>query len=358
MRSLPPAIAVGVAMVISGSVSARVAQEASALATGTRNAIVGHVVDKAGQPVSGVFVTLLQESLHPNGVPRVGIVRMGLGVRTDAAGAYRLESLPLGSFYVVALPENPTRGADGRMNRAGHGITYHPASATRADARQVMVTVREPVVADIMLVPAALAFVSGTVIGQTGQPTGGGTLGVAHGDGLFGVHGRSTTIRPDGSFVLPALPPGVYILQFQEGPVRPLPGTAPQVSGATLAVDGRDLAGIKVAPIHRVRATGRVIIPPEARALLLPAAIRVSGFPVIDGMPGTMGAPITNDDLSFSFEAWPGPNFVRVSVDAPGWVVKAIRYRDADVLKKPIEFKEGHEITGLEVELVRVSGRE
>ena len=78
--------------------------------------------------MSGVFVTLLQDSLHPNGVPRVGIVRMGLGVRTDATGAYRLDNLPLGSFYVVALPENPSRGEDGRLNRSGHGITYHPAS--------------------------------------------------------------------------------------------------------------------------------------------------------------------------------------------------------------------------------------
>jgi hypothetical protein len=100
-----------------------------------------------------------------------------------------------------------------------------------------------------------------------------------------------------------------------------------------------------------------VIIASEARGLLSPAAIHVSGFPVIDGMPGSMGAPITNDDLSFSFEAWPGPNFVRVAVDAPGWVVKAIRYKDADVLKKPIEFKEGQEITGLEVELVRAGSR-
>ena len=358
MRTLPLVIAVGVAIAISGSVSARVAQEASPLAAGTRNAIAGRVVDKAGQPVSGVFVTLLHDDVHWNGVPRVGIVRMGLGVRTDANGAYRLENLPLGPHYVVALPENPPLGADGRLNRAGHGITYYPGTSTRDQARQVMVTMSGPVVADITLLPATLASVYGIVIGQDGKPIGGGTLGVSHGDGMFGVHGRSMTIRSDGQFVLPAMPPGAYILQFREGPVRPPPGSAPQVSGAKVVVDGGDIHGIRVAPIHRVRATGRiVIIDPEARKLLAPATIHVSAFPVSDGMPGSMGTPTMNADLSFAFNAWPGPNFVRALFDVPGWTVKTIplqrhrRDEDSDrrQARQPIE--------GIEVEVARAGPR-
>jgi hypothetical protein len=83
MRRLLSAIGVGVALFIFGPVSARGAQQPSALAARTRNGIVGHVVDKAGHPVSGVFVTLLQDGVHWNGVPRVSIVRMGLGTRTS-----------------------------------------------------------------------------------------------------------------------------------------------------------------------------------------------------------------------------------------------------------------------------------
>src|SRR5687767_8485842 len=196
MCTPPLAMVVGAAMFISGSVAARVGQEASSRAAGTRNAIVGRVVDQVGRPVPDVLVTLLQDGVHWNGVPRVGIVAANLGVRTDGNGTYRLDSLPLGSYYVVALPENPPLGADGRLNRAGHGITYHPAS-TRANARQVTVTVKEAAVADITLLPATLASISGTVFGQDGKPVSGGTLGIAHGDGMFGVHSRSARLRSD-----------------------------------------------------------------------------------------------------------------------------------------------------------------
>jgi hypothetical protein len=353
MRTGPLAIAAGVAILLSGSVAARVAQESSPRVAGTRNAIVGRVVDNAGRPVSGVFVTLLQDGVHWNGVPRVGIVRAGLGVRTDASGAYRLESLPLGSYYVVGLPENPPLGSDGRLNRAGHGITYYPAASTRADARQVMVTVREPAVADITMLPATLASISGTVIGQDGKPVSGGTLRLAHGDGMFGVHGRAARIRSDGVFVLAALPPGTYLLLFSESTERPARGSVSQVSGATVVLDGRDVSGIHVAPIHTVRATGRIVIDPQARKLLAPATIHVSAFPVIDGMPGSDGASTMNDDLSFAFNAWPKPNFVRVMFDEPGWVVKGIRYKGTDLMKTPIDFKEGQPVDGIEIEVAR-----
>jgi hypothetical protein len=40
-------------------------------------------------------------------------------------------------------------------------------------------------------------------------------------------------------------------------------------------------------------------------------------------------------------------------VDAPGWVVKAIRYKGGDVMKTPIEFKEGEPVSGIEIEVVK-----
>ena len=344
-------------MFISGIVSARVAQEASPSAAGTRNAIVGRVVNQAGRPVPGVFVTVLHVTFHTNGLPRVGIVRANFGVRTNAHGAYRLENLPLGPLYVVALPENPPLGPDGSPNRAGYGHTYHPEAATRDEARKVTVAVTGPVVADITLLPATLASISGTVIGQDGKPAADGMLGIAHGDGMFGVHSRAMKIRADGTFVLPALPPATYLLQFREGPLRPPPGSAPKVSGAKVVLAGRDLSGVRVVPLHRVRATGRIVIDRNEKKLLTPAMIRVSGFPVTDGMPGTTGAPKMNADLSFVFEVWPGPNIVRVRIDQPGWVVKAIRYKGTDVTKMFIDFKEGQPVDGIEIEVARTGPR-
>ena len=104
MRTVSLAMAAAMALAGAAAMPARAAQQASPAAAGTRNAITGRVVDSAGQPVPGVFVTLLRNE-SSNGIARVGIVRMGLGVRTDATGTYRLENLDLGSYYVVALPE-------------------------------------------------------------------------------------------------------------------------------------------------------------------------------------------------------------------------------------------------------------
>lgn len=358
MRRRPLCVSVLLFVLASASSLAGSAQDASARAAGTRNAVVGRVVDKAGRPVAGVFVTLLQEHDTFYGNRRVSIASARVGSTTDERGEYRLENLNLGPYYVVASPHNAPLAPDGRVNRSGHGITYYPGVANRDAAKLVIVTINGPVSADIPLVPATLAVVSGTVIGSDNQPVRGGTLAIAHGDGMFGVDGKGFRIRPDGSFLLAAIPPGTYFLQFRESPWPPPRGETPLVSGAKVVVDGRDIAGARVAPIHMVRGTGRVIVDRAAKPPLLPSDIHVSGFPVvIDGNPGPQRGGDVKNDLTFEFATWPGPAYVRVTIDSPGWKVKAIRYQGVDVTDAGIDFKEGQEISGIEVELVKASGR-
>jgi hypothetical protein len=64
--------------------------------------------------------------------------------------------------------------------------------------------------------------------------------------------------------------------------------------------------------------------------------------------PGT-----ARSDLTFAFETWPLPARIRVVIDSPGWVVKAVRHDGADITDKPIDFVQGKEVTGLEVEITR-----
>ena len=47
------------------------------------------------------------------------------------------------------------------------------------------------------------------------------------------------------------------------------------------------------------------------------------------------------------------PGKVRVFIEAPGWTVKAVRLNGTDITDKAIDFVQGKEITGLEIELVR-----
>jgi hypothetical protein len=353
VRYLP----VGVGIIVMAAVAASAQERASPRAAGTRNAIIGTVVDASGTPVPAVFVTIVQRDTV-RGLVRFHPADVRLSALTDHRGEYRLENLNPGEYFVVAIPHNRSLLPDGRVIRTGHAITYHPSAPQAADAMAVMVGVQQAQTADITLRPATLAMVSGTVIGSNGQPAQGGTMGMAHGDNLFGVDSATVRLRPDGSFVLPPLAPGTYFLQYREGPWPPPRDTTPLVSGAKVVLDGRDLAGVRVVPIHMVRATGRVVVDAAARAALQPSTVSVAANPrVWDGNPGPQRAGRLKDDLSFDFATWPGTGFVRVSFDAPGWKVKAVRYKGADVTETGIDFIEGQEISGIEIELARPDGR-
>jgi hypothetical protein len=357
VRYLP----VGLGIIVIAAAAAAAAQEtASPRAAGARNAIVGKVVDQAGTPIPAVFVTIVQRDTL-RGLVRFHPADARLSALTDSRGDYRLENLNPGPYFVVAIPRNPSLMRDGSVTRTGHAITYHPSAPRAADAMAVIVGVRQAQTADITLRPATLAVVSGAVVASNGSPAPGGTMHVAHGDNLFGVDSKTIRLRPDGSFLLPGLPPGTYFLQYREGPWPPPRDATPLVSGAKVVLDGRDLAGVRVTPIHMVRATGRVIVDAAARAALQPSTVSVGANPrVWDGNPGPQRAGRLKDDLSFDFATWPGPGFVRVFFDAPGWRVKTVRYNGVDVSETGhdfIDFKEGQEVVGVEIELARADGR-
>ncbi|MGH9411995.1 MAG: hypothetical protein ACRD1V_21370, partial [Vicinamibacterales bacterium] len=180
-----------------------------------------------------------------------------------------------------------------------------------------------------------------------------GTLHIAHGDHMFGIDSRQMRILPDGRFLLPALPPGTYFLQYRESPWPPARGEIPVVSQASVLIRETDIAGVKVVPIHMVKATGHVIVDHAMRSSLIGSEFSISGEPENwDGNPGFAHAGTVRDDLTFEFASWPGPHYVRVLVYQPGWRVKAIHLNGVDITDKPIDFKEGTPVAGIEIELV------
>ena len=330
------------------------AQSQSAARKTFPNAIVGTVTDPSGHPVRDVFVTVLQEYPASYGQRRVGPLRANFGVHTNERGEYVLDQVRLGPCYVVAIPQNVATTPDGGLNRQGWGITYYPGTASRDAAKLVTVTVDGPVTADITLTPAALSIVAGTVIGSNQQPAAGGQLHVAHGNNLFGVHSAAARLAADGSFRLPPMPPGTYFLQFREGTWPPPRGETPLISAARVDLDGRDVIGVRVAPIHMVQGSGRIVIDPSERASLRPSDFSVGAFPVdVDGNPGPQRPGTVGDDLTFEFATWPAVSWVRLSPEDGMWHVKSVRHNGRDVTQSGIPFREGQPVTGIEVELVR-----
>jgi hypothetical protein len=105
----------GLGIVLLAASATLTAQDsASPRAAGTRNAIVGKVVDQSGGAVPATFVTIVERDLL-HGVARFHPVNVRLSALTDHRGEYRLENLPPGEFFVVAIPQNLRLMRDGRV---------------------------------------------------------------------------------------------------------------------------------------------------------------------------------------------------------------------------------------------------
>jgi hypothetical protein len=326
-------------------------------AASANSAIVGHVADASGQPVSGAFVTALRRDIS-RGSPRVIPVSAALHAITNDRGAFRFDNLSPGPYYVVVVPQNRQGITDNRPNRSGYAITYYPDVVTATDAKPVVVSRGATATADVTVAPARLFVIAGSAFLSDGRPAGGGTLYLAHGDGLFGLDSKAVRLRADGTFLLAGLPPGTYFLQMREGAWPPPLNVIPKVSGAKVAVVDSDVTNIRVTPIEMVRATGHLLVDPAARPSLQPSTIEVAASPVdFNGNPGPQRPGLVRDDLTFEFRTWPSVGYIRVFIGSPEWILKGVRLNGVDVTDKDIDFRPGQEISGLEIEVIRRPGR-
>jgi hypothetical protein len=251
-----------------------------------------------------------------------------LRAMTNERGEYRLDGLYAGEFVLIALPHNPPVDAKGTPARSGFGNTFYPGVASFAEAKSVRVGPGITPTADITLLPAPIRTVSGVVIGSNGQPVPAARLLVAHGDGFFGLDTRALLSGVDGAFRAPGLQPGTYFFQFRESQWPPPRGVIPKLSQATVTITDADVTGIRVVPLEMVRGSGRLVVDPADRAALDVRTVRVGAFPdPVDGNPGPQRVEPTEDDLTFAFQTWPQPARIRVVIDSPGWVVKAVRHK-------------------------------
>ncbi|MGD0201028.1 MAG: carboxypeptidase-like regulatory domain-containing protein, partial [Bryobacteraceae bacterium] len=63
--------------------------------------VVGRIVDEDGDPVGDVNVRLFRYSY----APRARRVQRFVGSETDAAGAFKLNGIAPGRYYLVAVPQ-------------------------------------------------------------------------------------------------------------------------------------------------------------------------------------------------------------------------------------------------------------
>src|ERR1035441_8610277 len=278
-------------------------------------AIIGRVLDAAGEPV-------------PNAMVRAEGNEGGETAATDEQGRYRIGGLRPGKYRLHASPRPSQFSSEVRTDGSEdlhYSSTYYPDSLARASARRLDVgPAAELSGIDIRLVRTGILSVSGKVSGMAGGVTPTGIEMTREGENGYG--GPQSTVKPDGSFTISPMDPGKYTLaavSYGRGPLH-----NPRSAPVEIEVAGTNLENIELRMIPPFEVPGQVRFdderarlpqqrparqsqPPAAQPPLPPRQIHlqaVTGF-----MGNALAAEIGADD-SFTLEnVLPGRFHVRLS---------------------------------------------
>jgi hypothetical protein len=362
--------------------------------------ITGRITDK-GKPI-GLADAVAVKAVWTEGQPSLTPV---ISVRTDDTGEFRLFWLPPGRYYVVGMvwdiansvgtfvnSEDQDNGnfhaqryigravfmratAGGIAENEAHVPVFYPGTADPQMAKAIDV---QPgaVIKGLDIDASALrtSRVRGRVLGiptQAGQPV----RTVVEGRQLTAVFNitpaqlPTAVVAPDGTFEMPAVAPGRYVVTARAGSDARSAG-ADAIGRAVVDVRGSDIANVVISVSARLSLSGRVVIegsPPSnvERALsslrvvlrtdpLLPnttntgVAVNSDGtFTIPDPSAGTQGVPgIPAGDyrvLVTPLVSPPAPDDVMPPALPPALqnlYVKSIKLGDADVSNERLRLQD------------------
>jgi hypothetical protein len=311
--------------------------------------ITGRIVDEFGEPVADAQVIPLRQQ-YVQGTRR--LMNAGRTSTTNDIGEFRVFGLPPGQYYLSASLRTGMMMPGTSDDRAGYAATYYPGTSDVANAQRLTLQTGQTLTEISMaLVLTPTSRISGTVITRDGRPfTNGMIMAFNRNSTLMGVPPLMTQVKADGTFVIANVAPGDYLLRTAGPPTTP--GAAAESATATVAVNGADVTGVQLVPARSVIVSGRVIVD-AAGGALKPSTIQIFLAPLAieDTMFGATPPATAKDDFTFELAANPGRVAVRAHGLPPGWGLKGVRLRGADVTDSGIEITGGEDLTDLEVEL-------
>ena len=179
--------------------------------------ITGRVIDEANEPVAGAQVFAMR-STYFEGRRRLVPAGGGPVQQTDDVGQFRILGLPPGTYYLRAMMRDTwTVSENGVEQTFGYAPTYFPSTSNVNDGRRISVGIgQESSNNDIALIPGRAVTVSGIAFDSHGRPLAGQSVTLmqeTRGPGMSMVMSAgSSTVAPDGTFLLRNVPPVDYKL--------------------------------------------------------------------------------------------------------------------------------------------------
>lgn len=313
--------------------------------------ITGRIVDEAGEPLAEAQVQALRSQFVPGGRRMMPASR---GDTTDDQGSFRIYGLMPGEYVVSATVRNTNmmlmaNGRPAAESDQGYAPSYFPGTPSMSDAQRVTVGIGQEVSGITFgMTPTRVSRVSGRVIG--GRPGEfDGFVMVMPDDGpnqVMGMGPGGGMVQPDGTFELPAVPPGRYLLRVQPRGN----GDDALVGMTSITVAGADLSNVVVALQKPGTVSGRIEFEGGPPAGVPASQFRVQPMATdpIGSRSFMTGPPRTADDYTFTIRGANGPNLMRV-FGPPGWYVKAVDYGGEDIIDTPVALAPGTDLQGVRI---------
>jgi hypothetical protein len=295
--------------------------------------------------------------MYVNGQRR--LVPVGAMTRTDDAGGYRITGLSPGTYVVSAqLNDMWTTTVGDHQETMGYAPTYFPGTTNMAGARKMTLGIGDEASAmDFSLVPGRAAKISGTAIDSHGRPLENVNVSQEIRGQDFASFGSAGcgTVAADGTFSIPNIPPGEYVLSANTGPGN----DSPEAAVLPIVIDGTDIDNVVLTGSAGGTITGRIVT--EGGRLPKTPAVRIQVTEPFFGQPspvllgtfrgsdsGVAGFGQAADDGTFTIQHVFGRARFKVTVPN-GWALKAIVHNSQDVADAPIELRSGEEWANVQV---------
>jgi protocatechuate 3,4-dioxygenase beta subunit len=323
--------------------------ERTDLVVAKASAITGRVTDEDGEPIEGAEVRAMQVQFA-NG--RRQLMEAGRPRHSNDLGQFRLFGLQPGQYVISVMP-----AAAGVNRLPGYSLTYYPGSPRLADTQVVAVPLgRDANDVDIRLSRGRNARVSGTALGADGRPLRGYLiLANSQRSGGLSAPPRQVVVQADGTFEIPNVSPGEYVLQS----LTFIGDAEAQFATGFVTVGDRDVTGLALRASFGSTLAGRIVLEGET-ANVTPSSFSLVPFPAdFDAAPmvGNGYSIEIRPDWTFDAKGVFGPLLLRLRDARAGWMLKSVRVRGSEVTDTPLTFeKSGDLVDDVEVVLTNRSG--